>query len=308
MINWPVEISECKYRRWYENLIEKARDRVFPENSYSESHHIIPRSLGGSNEDANIIRLHAREHYIAHLLLWKMKMTPKMHNKMTMALHVMVNGSGNEKQNRSYLVPSHIYEKSRKAFSKLLSEERKGEGNSFYGKKHSVESLQKIREANARTKDIRSKKLSGKNNGMHGKTHSEEVRKIISDNIKKRFEEPELKEKMSNIMKDRWTDNDYRQHMIDLRKTSEGWLNRDWKAIGAKAAAGRIANGTNKMSEDTKKKQSETRKQKIASGEIIPWNKGVPAPKFTCEHCGKIVGGKINYTRHHHNNCKLKVL
>ena len=306
MIDWPVEIAECKYRRWYENLMTKAQARIFPQTSYSEVHHIIPRSLGGSNEDENVVRLYAREHYIAHLLLWKMKMTPKMHNKMTMALHVMVNGSGNKKQNRSYLVPSHTYEKSRRAFSKLLSEERTGEGNSFYGKKHSPESLQKIKEANARTKDIRSEKLLGKNNGMYGKTHNEEVRKTISNNSKKRFEDPELKEKMSNIMIDRWANNaNYRQHMIDIRKTSEGWLNRDWKAIGAKSAAGRVANGTNKMSPDSRKKISETRKQKIASGEIIPWNKGVSAPKFTCEHCGKIVGGQVNYIRHHHDNCKL---
>lgn len=279
MIEWPTEIYECKYRRWYENLVTKAQTRVFPKNIYSESHHIIPRSLGGSNKNTNIIRLHAREHYIAHLLLWKMKMTPKMHNKMTMALHVMVNGSGNEKQNRSYLVPSHVYEKSRKAYSKLLSEERKGEGNSFYGKKHSPESLQKIKDANVRSKHIRSAKATGTNNPMYRKTHNEEVRKIISDKVKKRFEDPILKEKMSNILKDRWTDPEYHQHMIDIRQTSEGWLNRDWKAIAAKSAAGRISNGTNKMSEETKKKLSEIRRQKLASGEIVPWNKGTKKPK-----------------------------
>lgn len=279
MIQWPVDILECKYRKWYESLVEKAKNRIFPEGEYGEGHHVIPRSLGGSNDVSNVVRLYPREHYIAHLLLWKMKMTPKMHNKMTMALHVMVNGSGNQKQNRSYLVPSRVYEISRRAYSKLLSVERSGSGNSFYGKKHTPETLEKIKEANKRTKDIRSAKLKGENNGMYGKTHSEEVRKTISENVKKRFEDPELKEKMSSIMADRWTDPEYRQHMIDIRQTSEGWLNRDWKAIAAKSAAGRKANGTDKRTPEQRKKFSEKVKAQFASGERIPYNKGTRKPK-----------------------------
>lgn len=307
MIEWPVEVEKCKYRNWYEKLVEKATTRTFPENVYSEVHHIIPRSLGGNNESTNVVRLYPREHYIAHLLLWKMKMTPKMHNKMTMALHVMVNGSGNVKQNRSYLVPSRIYESSRKAYSKLLSEERKGEGNSFYGKKHTPETIEKIKQANARTKDIRSAKLSGANNGMYGKTHTEDVRKIISEKVKEAFT-PELKEQLSDMMVDRWKDPEYQQKQADAKLTSEGWLNRDWAAIGAKAAAGRKANGTDKRTPEARKKLSEIVKAQYATGGRIPYNKGVPATKYTCEHCGKLVGGKVNYIRHHHDNCKLKVV
>lgn len=307
MIIWPAEIKKCKYRNWYEQLIKNSRNRVFPENTYTEGHHIIPRSLGGSNDPTNIVRLYPREHYIAHLLLWKMQMTAKMHNQMTMALHVMVNGSGNKKQNRTYLVPSRIYEVSRKAYSKVLSEERKGQGNSFYGKKHTPETIEKIKQANARTKEIRSAKLKGENNGMFGKKHSPEIRAKISEAFKANYTE-EKREAASSRMKEQWKDSAYIEKHAQARLTSEGWLNRDWKAIGAKSAAGRIANGTNKMSPETRRKQSETRLAKIASGEIVPHNKGIPAPKYTCEHCGKIVGGKVNYLRHHHDNCKLKVL
>ena len=38
---------------------------------YYESHHIIPKWLGGDNSKNNLVLLTAREHYVAHLLLWK---------------------------------------------------------------------------------------------------------------------------------------------------------------------------------------------------------------------------------------------
>jgi len=36
-----------------------------------EIHHIIPKSLGGSDNKENLVLLTAREHYIAHWLLYK---------------------------------------------------------------------------------------------------------------------------------------------------------------------------------------------------------------------------------------------
>jgi hypothetical protein len=38
---------------------------------YCEVHHILPISLGGTNENINLVKLTAKEHYIAHLLLTK---------------------------------------------------------------------------------------------------------------------------------------------------------------------------------------------------------------------------------------------
>jgi hypothetical protein len=63
-----------KYNIWYNSLIDQARNRSWTKNSapcYTESHHIIPKSLGGSNSKENLVLLTAREHYIAHLLLCK---------------------------------------------------------------------------------------------------------------------------------------------------------------------------------------------------------------------------------------------
>jgi len=36
-----------------------------------ERHHILPRSLGGQDTLENLIYLIPREHFIAHLILWK---------------------------------------------------------------------------------------------------------------------------------------------------------------------------------------------------------------------------------------------
>ena len=57
-----------KYQKYYYTLCRKAQTREEVEG-YTERHHIIPRSLGGSNEKSNIAILTAREHYIAHMLL-----------------------------------------------------------------------------------------------------------------------------------------------------------------------------------------------------------------------------------------------
>jgi hypothetical protein len=40
-------------------------------DGYSEKHHIIPRSMGGTDAKDNLINLTGRQHYLAHWMLWK---------------------------------------------------------------------------------------------------------------------------------------------------------------------------------------------------------------------------------------------
>lgn len=274
MIEWPIQIEKNKYSQWYENLIRKAQNRLLV-NGYVEKHHVIPVCFGGSNAKTNIVTLTAREHYIAHLILWKMSMDKKYHNKMTMALHVMVNGSGNKKQNRSYLVRSRIYEANRKEYCRVISEIMSGPDNKWRGRKHSAESIEKMKawQQDPIVKQQQRERVLGEKNHFYGKKHSEEIKKQIAESTAAAWTE-DLKIEKSKWAKEKWQDPEYKHTMLELRKTSEGWLNRDWKAIGAKAAAGRIANGTNNHTDESKKKLSETRKAKLASGEIVPWNKG----------------------------------
>lgn len=64
------------YHRVYERLIEKRRREPLDRNTvYCEKHHFIPRCMGGTNEAWNLIYLTAKEHFIAHHLLYLMNPT-----------------------------------------------------------------------------------------------------------------------------------------------------------------------------------------------------------------------------------------
>lgn len=57
------------YRQHYDNLIARAAGRKC--EGYVEKHHIVPRCMGGSDAADNLVKLTAREHFLAHQLLCK---------------------------------------------------------------------------------------------------------------------------------------------------------------------------------------------------------------------------------------------
>ena len=65
-----MEKCWLNYQFIYSSLIERARNRVL--SSYKESHHIIPKCMGGSNDPDNLVDLTPEEHYLAHQLLVKL--------------------------------------------------------------------------------------------------------------------------------------------------------------------------------------------------------------------------------------------
>ncbi len=64
------------YRTLYSRIINKALTRQLSEKftpgQFYEDHHILPRSQGGSDHPSNLVLLTPKEHYTAHLLLWRM--------------------------------------------------------------------------------------------------------------------------------------------------------------------------------------------------------------------------------------------
>ena len=60
------------YLKHYDQLCStrKQLNRSKSNDVYYENHHIQPRSLGGNNDQSNLVLLTAREHFIAHLLLY----------------------------------------------------------------------------------------------------------------------------------------------------------------------------------------------------------------------------------------------
>jgi hypothetical protein len=83
---------------------------------YTETHHIIPRSFNGTNDNSNLIKLSARHHYIAHLLLARATNSPKM----IKALHKMVYSTNGDVQ-RDYKITSRVYAYVRKEHAKVVS-------------------------------------------------------------------------------------------------------------------------------------------------------------------------------------------
>jgi hypothetical protein len=59
-----------KYSKTYFAITSNAKQRT--TEGYTELHHIIPQSMGGSNDKENLVELTAREHFICHWLLVKM--------------------------------------------------------------------------------------------------------------------------------------------------------------------------------------------------------------------------------------------
>jgi len=76
-----------KYTRHYYIGIKKRQHNIL--TSGYERHHIIPRSLGGTDSPDNIVRLTAREHIIAHWALTKMVTGPAKY-KMLKAFAMMI--------------------------------------------------------------------------------------------------------------------------------------------------------------------------------------------------------------------------
>ncbi len=63
--------TQNKYTNIYFKIVQQAQTRDIV-HEYVEKHHILPRSMGGGNEDSNIVAVTGREHFILHRLLVKM--------------------------------------------------------------------------------------------------------------------------------------------------------------------------------------------------------------------------------------------
>ncbi len=80
-----------KYYTIYYEIVNRARNRELIPGVYYEKHHIIPKSLGGSNNSENLVHLHPKEHYICHRLLTKITIGEQK-QKMIYAVYMMMRG------------------------------------------------------------------------------------------------------------------------------------------------------------------------------------------------------------------------
>ena len=175
------------YLKIYNSLVERGKNRQL--TGYTETHHIIPKCVGGTNDKWNLVKLTAKEHFICHLLLCEIY--PE-NSKLKFAFWRMCNVKDNEFQKRDYVVSSRLYQRAKLSIIPIISEMRKGKPTTL-GYKHTDESKIKIKEM---------------------RSHQ-----IITD---------DTKEKMSIAHKDKlWYFNDNGQHLRtfpdDPRIINEGW-------------------------------------------------------------------------------------
>jgi hypothetical protein len=116
------------YEKIYSNLITLRRNE--PTTGYTENHHILPKSLGGTDTPGNRVRLTGREHWVAHLLLHKIHKKPQtIHACHMMAMRCEERGIPTIKSSR-------MYQRIREEQAKLASrngKKRVGDKNGSYG-------------------------------------------------------------------------------------------------------------------------------------------------------------------------------
>ena len=158
--------NDTKYTKCYYRIIEAAQCKT-KDLFIGERHHIIPKSLGGTNKKTNIVKLTPREHYICHLLLTRMCNYKPNKIKMCRAFQAMrlkpADGINRIINNKAYNA-RRIY----------LTEFYSGENNPFYGKKHTKASREKMSIGNK-------KYLETHVNCFYGKHHSDETKEHLSN-------------------------------------------------------------------------------------------------------------------------------
>ena len=238
--------NQNKYTQIYESIITRAKQRSL--DSYTERHHIIPRSLGGNDSADNLVDLTAREHFICHWLLTKMVHSTHDKWKMMNALGYMM-WAENQNQER-YKVNARLYEQLKTKHSEMKSWAVAGERNGMYGKHHTEEAREKIRQSRLgnqineeQRNKIRISKLghkrkpfseehkaklkvtnSGENNGMYGRKHSEETRAKIGAVANGRKLDPAVIAARSEKIKGQ------KRSPETLAKMREAWERRRQKA------------------------------------------------------------------------------
>jgi hypothetical protein len=211
-IEWPMEILQNKYTRWYQQIVLRAQQRTLPKDTYIEKHHIIPRSLGGDNSATNLAKLTAREHFICHWLLTKMLPKGKEKGKMINALWSMRRNNYNHER---YLgkITSRVFENIRAELAEITRERFKGKPGNIPNKatrlKMSSAKLGKTipKELNDAIQEKRRLKMLGRKQseetklkiGAANKGHyvSEATRKAVSISNKTRIVSEETRKKRS---------------------------------------------------------------------------------------------------------------
>lgn len=271
------------YKLIYDNIIKKYKELNLIKSRLTETHHIIPKCVGGTNNKDNLIVVPTRVHYILHLLLWKIKdFTKEQHNKLTSALFCMSKLSINKERRRKFKFNSVLYEKYSNERRKIQSEKCKQWGSvtpgihftkGHLGHKHSEEARKKMsKKRKPSNKFGRKKKWFWAYNPITKQNINVFEGQIIPDGfIKGRIisEESKLKNSLKHLGKKASKESNIKRS-VSLKKT---------------------------FSSNIKYKQNQSRRCKLMWNDLEP---------LICPNCGKISKSHSAMYQFHFKNCKYK--
>lgn len=161
------------YLKHYTRLVRRAfhSNRKRGDGNYYEGHHVKPKSLGGRI----IVLLTAKEHYIAHFLLYKHYKKHGNKNQIIKSARAWkcMTFQSNDNIKR---YTSRTFEYARIAFNESM----KGKNHPMYGKSHSPEVLARIKESYSNMPKEKYDKMREKQRlAKLGKTWSDEQRKNV---------------------------------------------------------------------------------------------------------------------------------
>jgi len=264
-----------KYSCYYYSIINRAKSRELSSDTYTESHHIIPKSLGGSDDSSNFVKLTAREHFVCHLLLPRM-LTGIAKRNMAFAIWSMLNRD-HSKQRSRHKVNSHTYQRLKIQVATACSQLHKG-------KTVSTETREKL-----------SKSCQGRPSPNKGKAMSEDQKQKLSVAHTGKIITPETVAKILESRKHYRHSEKTKQKISDSNKGKIVVVSEETKK---------------KISESSKGRSNTWLTGKPAHNRGIPHTKETveklkgPKSKYQCLHCNKLIGGKANYNRWHGDNCK----
>lgn len=123
------------YLSIYNKLISRGQKLINDrENSrihgeYFERHHIIPKCMGGSDNDINLVMLTPEEHFLVHLLL--IKIYPSVYD-LYLSVQIMIGSGKYKKNNKEYGKIKRLIQSNKKIMGmpletrRKISESRKG--------------------------------------------------------------------------------------------------------------------------------------------------------------------------------------
>lgn len=179
-----------KYSKLYYKITSNAKQRI--TEGYTELHHIIPQSMGGSNDKENLVELTAREHFICHWLLIKMT-EGEDRSKMLYALNGMK--AENRYQQRYHTkITARVYEKYRIEHAENHSKRMKGRKAWNKGVPQTEEHREKNRQAALQRAPKSEETITKWKESRAGYTHSEATKQKQSLASKGKLKGPQSEE------------------------------------------------------------------------------------------------------------------